>query len=118
VVQRGHGARQHGGLHLATANRAQHVHLLDLWRHGGHKTQRVLPHLIRRRAQDVAKTQLVGPLGNAAGVGPTAAQVAIGYTQVLKVVRTQGGKPSHFSALYVGAFDGDDAHESPLVKHE
>jgi hypothetical protein len=61
--------------------------------------------LVRRRAQNIAKSQRVGPLCNAAGVGPTAAKFTLRHAQVLKIIGAQRGKPSHFGTHNVGTFD-------------
>ena len=105
VVQRGHGARQHDGLHLATADCRQKIHAGGERRHGGHKAQGVLANLKRRWAENVAVTQLVGPRGNGAGMLPAAAQVALGHAQVAVIIGAQRRKPGHLSGGMVSAFD-------------
>ena len=86
MVERGHCTCQHDGLDFAAANSRQKIHALGQRGHGGHKTQCVLTDLVRRRAQDIAITQLVGCQGNVTRVFPTAAQVAFGYTQMPVII--------------------------------
>ena len=86
VVQRGHGTRQHGGVHLTAADGCQQIDARGQRRHGGHKAQRVLPHLVRRGAQHIAKAMLLSVLHDAAGVLPAAAQITLRHAQMAKVI--------------------------------
>ena len=112
VVERGDGARQHGRLHLTAAHGGEQVHALRLRRHGGGEAQRVLPHLERRRAQDVAEAQRLGAQHHVTRVGVAAAQAAFRHTEVAEIVRAQGGEPGDLDR--VQSF-GPDGHS--LLRH-
>jgi hypothetical protein len=71
--------------------------------------------LVRRGAQDVAKPQLFCARDNAAGVGPAAAQIAIGHAQMTEIVGTQRRKPRDFGTLNVGTSDRNNAHQNLLM---
>ena len=86
VVQSSHGARQHDGLHFATTDGGQKIHARGQGGHGRHKAQGVLPHLVGRRAQNIAVAERIGPRGHRPSVFPTAAQSPLRHAQMPVIV--------------------------------
>jgi hypothetical protein len=106
VVQRGDGPGQHGRVHLAATDGHQQVDLRRLRGQRRRKQQRVLPHDVGRRQQDVPVAHLFGREQDLAAVFVVAPPLVVEHPQVRRIAAAQVIEPGNFNHPLLGA-DGD-----------
>jgi len=102
VVECGNRSRQHDGLHLAAANRRQQVDAVRDRRATGDEAQRVLPDLVGRWTQYVAKALSLCRFDDLGAVRPARAERTVRYPELAVVVGAESCEPGDLGTLQVG----------------
>ena len=105
MIDGGDGTRQHRRMHLAAADRRQHVDVLGQRRHRRHEAPRVLPHLIGGRTQNVAETEPIGRPDDLTCVFERRPQASVGHAEIAIIIRTDRREPGNLGRVQIGALD-------------